>query len=132
MSERENTQVILDIYAAFGRGDIDYILSRLSDDIIWESRMDAIVPWSGRFDGKAGVQRFFDSIFNSVEVQAFEPQEFIAQGDIVVSTGVFGCRVRATHKTALTRWCFIWRLRDGIIESYEQFHDPAIEEAFRV
>ena len=74
---------------------------------------------------------FFDAIFQSVDVEAFEPQECIAQDDTVISIGEFGCRVRATGKSSRTRWAFIWRLRDGEIYSYEQFHDPALAEAFK-
>jgi ketosteroid isomerase-like protein len=57
--------------------------------------------------------------------------QFVAEGDTVVSLGEFGCKVRATGKSSLTRWAFIWKLRDGKVYSYEQFHDPAIADAFR-
>jgi len=59
------------------------------------------------------------------------PDEFIAQGDTVVSLGTFGFKVRATGKSARTRWAFIWKLREGRVCSYEQFHDPALAAAFR-
>jgi ketosteroid isomerase-like protein len=29
------------------------------------------------------------------------------------------------------RVSFIWKLRDGRVSSYEQFHDPALANAFR-
>jgi len=45
--------------------------------------------------------------------------------------GGYGCTVNATGKKALTPWVFIWKLRDGKVTSYEQFHDPALADAFR-
>ena len=93
--------------------------------------MDPIVPWSGDFSGKSRVPKFFEGIFNSVTVELFDPTEFIAQGDVVVSIGTFGCRVNATGKSSHTRWVFIWRFRDGKVSSYEQFHDNKIAETFR-
>lgn len=131
MSTEENVKTIQDIYAAFGRGDVAFIVSQLTDDVRWVSHFDAVVPWGGDFSGTSRTPAFFDAIFQSVDVEAFEPQEFIAEGDTVVSVGEFACRVRATGKSARTRFAFIWKLRDGKVYSYEQFHDPAVAEAFR-
>lgn len=131
MSEQANIEIIQAIYAAFGRGDVEFILSQLTDDIRWTSHFEPIVPWAGDFSGKHSVPLFFQAIFESVEVKAFEPTEWIAQGDTVVSLGRFACQVRTTGKTASTRWAFIWKIRDGKVYSYEQFHEPALAAAFR-
>ncbi len=131
MSEQQNVQVIQEIYAAFGRGDVASILSQLTDDVQWVSHFDPVVPWGGDFSGKERVPAFFDAIFRAVEVESFTPQEFVTQGDLVVSIGEFGCRVRATGKSAHTRWVFLWRFRAGRICGYEQFHDPALATAFQ-
>ncbi|HEY5812354.1 MAG TPA: nuclear transport factor 2 family protein, partial [Terrimicrobiaceae bacterium] len=71
------------------------------------------------------------AIFDSVDVEAFEPKEWISEGDTVVSVGEFACKVRTTGKRSRTRWVFIWKFREGKICSFEQFHDPAIAAAFR-
>lgn len=131
MSEQQNVENIQKIYEAFGRGDTEYIVSQLTEDVRWVSHFEAVVPWAGDYSGKSNVPRFFDAIGQSVDVTAFTPGEFVAQGVTVVSVGDFGCRVRATGKSALTRWVFIWKFREGRIFSYEQFHDPAIAQAFR-
>jgi ketosteroid isomerase-like protein len=84
-----------------------------------------------RLFGEERIPDFFEAIFQSVDVDAFEPNEWIADGDVVVSLGEFECRVRATGKRSRTRWVFIWKFRDAKISSYEQFHDPALAAAFR-
>jgi hypothetical protein len=58
MSERENVQQIEQVFAAFGRADILFIESQLTDDVHWVSHLDPIVPWSGDDSGKASVPRF--------------------------------------------------------------------------
>jgi ketosteroid isomerase-like protein len=131
MSEAQNVETVGKIYEAFGRGDIPYIIDQLLEDVRWVSHFESVVPWAGDYSGKARVQKFFDAIGGSVDVTAFTPREFVAQGDTVVSLGEFGCRVRSTGKSALTRWVFIWKFREGRVYSYEQFHDPAIAAAFR-
>ena len=131
MSEKDNVGRIVKIYEAFGRGDVGYIIDQLTDNVRWVARFEPVVPWAGDFSGKASVPKFFAAIAASVDVTAFNPQEFIAQGDTVVSLGEFGCTVRATGKSARTRWAFIWKLREGRVYDYEQFHDPGLAAAFR-
>jgi uncharacterized protein len=131
MNEQQNVKTIQELYEAFGRGDVAFIVSKLTDDVRWTSRLDSIVPWTGDFSGKDRIPRFFEAIFESVDVEVFEPKEWIADGDTVASLGEFGCRVRATGKQSRTRWVFIWKFRETKICSYEQFHDPALATAFR-
>lgn len=126
-----NRKTIEDVYAAFGRGDVAFILNQLTDDVRWNTHMESVVPWAGDYSGKTQVPKFFEAIFSSVDVEAFIPQEWIVEGDTVVSLGEFGCKVKKTGKKAHTRWIFVWKFRDGKISSYEQFHDPALAAAFK-
>src|ERR1043166_3187407 len=131
MSEESNKQTIQEMYAAFGRGDVDTILGKLSDDVLWVVNLDTVVPWSGDYSGKGNVPRFFDAIFQSVQVESFEPQDWYTDGDTVVSTGEFGCLVNSTGKTARMRWIFVWKFNGDRVVSYEQFGDTALADAFR-
>ena len=131
MSTQQNVKLIQEMYAAFGRGDVAFIVGQLTGDVRWVSHLDGVVPWAGDFSGKDRVSRFFASIFQAVDVEAFEPKEWIAEGDTVVSLGEFACRVRGTGKRSRTRWVFLWKFREGKVCSYEQFHDPALAAAFR-
>lgn len=131
MSEQQNVRAVQEMYTAFGSGDVPAILDKLTDDVAWILHLDPIVPWSGDYSGKSRVHKFFENIYSSVTVTSFEPLEYVAQGDTVVSIGRFGCRSNATGKSADTRWVFIWKFRDGKVSSYEQFHDLRIADAFR-
>src|SRR6266446_4788899 len=123
MSAQQNVKTIQEIYTAFGRGDVAFIVGKLADNVRWVSHFESIVPWGGDFSGKDRIPRFFEAIFQSVDVEAFEPKEWIAEDDTVASLGEFACRVRKTGKKSRTRWVFMWKFRDGKICSYEQFHD---------
>lgn len=131
MSESDNVARVVKIYEAFGRGDVPFIIEQLTDDVRWTTHFDPVVPWSGNYHGKAAVPGFFAALAGAGDVTAFNPAEFVSQADTVVSTGEFGIRAKATGKTSLTRWVFIWKFREGRVCSYEQFHDPAIADAFR-
>lgn len=131
MGEQENVQSITKIYDAFGRGDIAYIIDQVTDDVRWVVHVDPVVPWAGDYSTKARVGGFFSALNDAAETTAFNPAEFVAQGDTVVSMGEYGFKARATGKSSMGRWVFVWKLRNGKVSSYEQFHDPSIAEPFR-
>ncbi len=131
MSEQQNVETITKMYDAFGRGNVQFIVDQLTDDVHWVSHFDPIVPWGGDFSGKQNVPRFFQAINDNAETTAFNPREFVAQGDTVVSTGDYAFRAKATGKSTTNPWVFIWKFRDGKVSSYEQFHAPGAADAFR-
>lgn len=107
------------------------IVNRLADDVVWRAYMEPVVPWGGDYTGRANVPKFFDAIYANVLEHHFDPREFVTQGDTVISLGRFAGKSRGTGKAFDTSWAFVWKFRDGKVASYEQFHDPAIAEAFR-
>jgi hypothetical protein len=46
MSEQQNLETVREVYAAFGRGDVAFIVAKLTDDIRWVSHFDSAVPSS--------------------------------------------------------------------------------------
>lgn len=60
-----------------------------------------------------------------MEIQRFEPREFIAQGDQVVVLGEERMRIKATGRIAENRWVMVFALRDGRIVRFREFDDTA-------
>ena len=131
MSEQANTEQVEAIFEAFGRGDIPFILDRLTDDVRFASYLDPVVPWAGEYVGKENIPSFFQALGGSVEVTGHPVDALVAQGDTVFSRGGVSFNVRATGKPGLSSWVYIWKLRDGQVYSYEQFNDQGLAEAFR-
>jgi uncharacterized protein len=87
-----------EIYAAFQRGDIPAILSRLADDVEWEySIQPAGVPWLEPRRGRSDVQGFFAAMA-AFELHRFEPKVFLESGNIVVVLIDVDLTVKATGK----------------------------------
>ena len=42
MTTAENTKLVQDVYAAFGRGDIPAVVNMMSDDIDWQAIVGAL------------------------------------------------------------------------------------------
>jgi ketosteroid isomerase-like protein len=129
--EIENTERITRIFEAFGRGDVAYILDQLADDVRFVSHLDPVVPWAGEFAGREDVARFFQALGGSVEVADHPVNAIVAQGDTVVAMGDVSFSVRKTGKTAASSWVYIWKLANGQVQSYDQFNDAGLAEAFR-
>ena len=132
MQEAQNTRVVQDAYAAFGRSDIQALLADLADGIVWHGVYGAgsHVPTAGERRGKAAVAEFFKQVADNVHFSRFEPKEFIATGDKVVALG---------HYTATTpkgkgfdsEFAMVFTLRNGKITHFREFCDStAINAAY--
>jgi ketosteroid isomerase-like protein len=126
MSEAQNTKVVQDAYAAFGRGDIETLLTYLSDDIVWSGVYGAgpQVPTSGERRGKAAVNKFFAQVGEHVHFSRFEPKEFIATGDKVVALGHYTASSSANRQFD-SDFAMVFTLRDGKVTRFQEFCDSA-------
>jgi ketosteroid isomerase-like protein len=131
MSEAENTRVVQDAYAAFGRGDITTLLGYMTDDVHWRPVIGTAkhVPFSGERTGKAGVAEFFKQVAESEDFQQFEPREFIAQGDTVVALGHYRAVAKATGAMFDCDFAMVFAIRDGRIAAFREFTDSAAVNA---
>ena len=127
MSEAQNTKVVQDAYAAFGRGDIPALLGYMTDDVQWRPVIGTSkqVPFSGERKGKAGVAEFFKTVGETEEFQQFEPREFIAQGNTVVAIGHYRATAKAGGKSFESDFVMVFTFRDGKVATFREFTDSA-------
>ena len=130
MQEAQNTKVVQEAYAAFGRGDVQGILDRLTDDVIWNGVYGAAsyVPTSGERRGKAAVATFFKQVAETVSFSVFEPKEFVAQGDRVVALGHYAAKSPA-GRTFESDFVMVFTLRNGKVVRFQEFTDSAAVNA---
>jgi ketosteroid isomerase-like protein len=119
-----NSRLIADLYVAFVRGDIAFILERLSEDVRFEHSDSPEVPYGGRYDGKDAVLDFFGRVDAAVEVTSFEPESYVAAGDEVMTAGVETGVARATGRAFTNRWAMRFLVRDGKV-SYARIYDDS-------
>lgn len=134
MQDSQNIQVVQEAYAAFGRGDVQAILDRLDDSIVWMPVYGTApyVPTSGERRGKQAVGAFFAQVAESVTFVRFEPKEFVASGDKVVALGHY------TAKTPIGKgfdadFAMVFTLKNGKVVAFQEFSDSAaINAAYAV
>ena len=125
MSEQQNLDVVRRGYEAFGRGDIEGLLSLLADDVTWVTPGPSDLPTAGERRGRNQVGEFFRTINELVEFDAFDPQTFLAQGDRVVVLGTDAITVKASGEPLQESWAHAFSLKDGKIVAFQEYLDTA-------
>jgi len=132
MSEADNTKVVQEAYAAFGRGDVQSILDRLDDGIVWQGVYGAAsnVPMAGERRGKPAVAEFFKLVATHVNFSRFEPKEFVATGDKVVTLGHYTAKTSA-NKEFDSDFAMVFTMRNGKVTKFQEFlNTAALNAAF--
>ena len=130
MSADENTRLAQTAYEAFGRGDMPALADLMAEDIEWVCPGDPdIDPNAGTFKGKEAVLGWFSGLASTIDFTTFEPREFIAQNDKVVSLVYAEANVPNTGRTFANHEAHVWTLRDGKLARFQSYHDTAAAAA---
>jgi ketosteroid isomerase-like protein len=101
-NEEKNIQVIKDMYQAFTRGDIPFIMERVSPvrferwGVVANGKWRA--PWHHQANSKQDVLKYFEAVLGALEPLRFEPSLFAAAGDTVYATVHMEYKVRANGR----------------------------------
>jgi steroid delta-isomerase-like uncharacterized protein len=136
MSEKENVQVVQQMFEAFDQRDLPGALNTLADDVYWQSPVtkggSKEISWSKPRHSREEVALFFKDLFEKVQPERLEPLEFTAQGDRVVVEGKNRGTVRSTGRSYEHDWVMVFTLREGKIKRLLHYYDTAdIVVAFR-
>jgi ketosteroid isomerase-like protein len=130
----KNVELIKELYAAIGSGDLPAVLGRMSEDVEIHLPGPPEIPFAGTFRGHAGVGQFFQALGTSVrwDDRQLEAREFIAQDDQVVVLGHETLTAEPTGRSWDTDWAMVWTVRDGKVVALREFHQTdAIAAAYR-
>lgn len=114
-------QTVAGIYEAFGRGDIEAILSALAEDVQWE--LPGAAPFSGSRKGRDAIRQFFGDLAATARIEMFEVDAIIGEGDRVVVLGRERATAIATGRTGDQHWAHAWTVRDGKVTSVRLYED---------
>ena len=130
MTAAANTQLAQDAYAAFGRGDMPALAEIMADDIEWVNPGDpSDDALAGTYRGKDDVLGWFGKLAETLDFQTFEPREFIAQGDKVVSLVYAEATARSTGRSFVQDEAHVWTFRDGKLAHFQIYLDTATAAA---
>ena len=120
-----NVTKVKAMYDAFGRGDVPAILSELAPDVSWEFEGPSQIPYTGLRHGVEQVVGFFEGIDSTEQDQKLVMNQYIADGNSVVSLGRYSCAVKATGKFFSTPVAHVWEFRDGKVTRWINYVNTA-------
>jgi uncharacterized protein len=129
VSAQDNIATINGFYEAFGRGDVDTILDRVTDDIDWATdAADAdAAPWYGQRKGKDDVLGFFTGTAEASEVREFDVQAIAANDDDEVMAFIrYRFVAKGGDEEAAMNLHHYWRFRDGKVAHCRCSEDTAL------
>lgn len=123
MSVQKPDEIVQQIYAAFGRGDLPTLLSLLADDVQWTLNGKGSIPYGGRHAGKKAVERWFGLLGQTVTFTQFEIDRTVANGSTVFCFGREAGTVKATGKSYGTPLLHVWEFTNGRVASFSDYFD---------
>ncbi|MES1225979.1 MAG: nuclear transport factor 2 family protein [Bacteroidota bacterium] len=132
VKSEKNISIVQKAFADFLSGDIGGILEVCTEDIVWASYDNAVVPFGRTYHGKKGTAEFFTTLGSTVDYKTFEPREYFADKDSVFVRGYQEATVKSTGKTFAHDFLMHFRLEDGLVSYFFSFVDSKDEaEAFQ-
>jgi ketosteroid isomerase-like protein len=121
-----------DLYAAFGRGDVQALLDAMHPEIEWTSNADAqTFPWGGTRNGKAGASTFFAALGEHMKFTAFEPREFFPGKDFCAVLGFSAVTLTTNGQPCQSEWMHLFRYSGDKLTLFREFYDTkALLEAW--
>jgi ketosteroid isomerase-like protein len=125
VSKLTNTDRVLAMYAAFGRGDVRVILEGLAPDVTWTVPGPISIPIYGTRTGRAQVAEFFKALSENLAFEEFSPREFIAQGERVIVFGYERAKTLPAGRIYESEWAHVFTFKNGQVLAFREYSDTA-------
>lgn len=113
-----NEQIVKEMYAAFGRGDIAAVLSHVAKDADWEAEGPAEMIFTGIRHGIEDIEGFFAGIAREHANPNLLMTEFVSSGDSVAAFGRYQATLKKTGVPVDTPVGHLFKFRDGKVVRY--------------
>jgi ketosteroid isomerase-like protein len=126
-----HARTVAELYAAFGRADVPFILDAMTDDVSWEHGTRVTdLPWFQARTGKQQVGEFFGVLAQGIALSVFEPRLVLGDGNSVVAViRIAGSIVHNGKPVEEDLWVHLWTFNDdGKVVSFRHIGDLAREE----
>jgi uncharacterized protein len=124
--ERENIEIVRNVYRAFREKDLPAVLELQSDDAEWSVAGPADrIPWAAPRRGREGVADFLATLGYWLIAEEFEVTDYFTSKEKVVVLGHQRGRVAPTGKPYAFDFVHVWLLREGKVASFRVYYDTA-------
>ena len=119
-----NGELVKNLYAAFGVGDVPTVLGMFDPQIRWMEAEGFLYAAGNPYVGPQAVaEGVFMRIVGDVDGFAVVPQNFVDGGDTVVVEGRYRGTMKATGTPIDAAFAHFWKFRGGKIVAFQQYTD---------
>ncbi len=127
-----NISVVQNLYAAFGRRDIEGILALLTPDVEWGEPENPYNPAGGTRFGHAGFLEWIKIGREAEDILVLEPRKFLNDADTVAVVGYMKCLAKPTGRIYESDFVHVITVEEGRVKKFQEFFDTyRAGEAFR-
>lgn len=117
-------EIVMAIYDAFGKGDVQVVLDTFDPGIEWREVENFLYADRNPYVGPQAVAGgVFQRLVADVENFAVLAHRFVEGGDIVIVEGRYRGKVKATGQPVDAQFAHVWELRDGKVVRFQQYTD---------
>ena len=125
LTNSEPKQVVMNLFGAFGKGDMQTIRSLLADDVDWVVTGDpAKMPWAGTFSGPDAVLKLMAGNTGATEDLEIATRWTVSGDDKVISLINERATVGETGRFYDVDSVHVYTVKDGKIVRFENHFNP--------
>ena len=124
--ESENLALTKELFVCLGNKDIEGILSRLDPEVHIEFYGSKEIPYAGDYTGLVQSRKFFETVYSSIVIDVFNPQEFICKDDKVVVFGNLELTTQNTKNRIISNFAHIITCKNGKWISFRDFMNTVV------
>jgi uncharacterized protein len=122
----ETVDLVRAFYAALARGDVPGLLGLLHPDLEW-TEAEGFPYFSGTWRRPADVlERLIQPLMRDWDNFSAVAEDFIAEGDRVVSLGAYAGTSKQTGKAMRAAFAHVWRVADGKLRRFDMYTDTLL------
>ncbi len=121
-ASHDPTATVRRLFSAFHAGDLDALLATVHPESRWTYYGANPRLAAAEFGGHETVRRFFARILERLEMESFDADDFVVQGDTVVVFGGEAGTVRATGASFRNVWTQKYVVRDGLVVEMVEYN----------
>jgi ketosteroid isomerase-like protein len=122
----KNVDLVSSFYTALKSGDVPGLLRLLHPELEW-TEAQGFPYYSGTWRKPEDVlNKLVAPLMRDWDSFSAAADDFIAEGDRVVSLGAYGGVSKATGKTMRAPFAHVWRVADGKLKSFDMYTDTLL------
>ena len=113
-------------YAAVARGDVPGVVALLHPDLAW-TEAEGFPYYSGTWRQPSDVvEKLLVPLMRDWDDFSAIADDFIVEGDRVVSIGAYAGVSKATGKAMRAAFAHVWRVADGKLQRFDMYTDTLL------